>query len=273
MPINPYLQQYSCSVDKQLIQDLFQELISNFGADMFYVVRTAGAEDDLFGEDPLAYYQYTINIPGYIQNVENYGGSGELITKITGLKFDDRLTIIISQQEWDTLRDSNTYFMTNEVITVTDTKIFNLDTFGKTYSSNTNILPNIPKENDLIYIPFMDKIFVINHVNKDAIFWPLGTLPAWELTVGLWDYSSERLVTNMDEIDVIGDIYSTNELEDIGIVNNRRKVLDQPNTTPVTTRKESLDKDLFNDNSGIDNIANTAIIWGKQDPRTSGGKF
>ena len=58
-----------------------------------------------------------------------------------------------------------------------------------------------PLEGDLIYFPLVKKIFEIRFVEHEVVFYQTGKLQTFELTCELWEYSSERLETDVDKID------------------------------------------------------------------------
>lgn len=67
--------------------------------------------------------------------------------------------------------------------------------------------PNLlrPNEGDLVYFPLNKKMFRIQYSDEKAIFFQLGKLQTYKLTLELYEYSHERFSTGIAEID---DIYN-----------------------------------------------------------------
>jgi hypothetical protein len=77
---------------------------------------------------------------------------------------------------------------------------------------NVSILPHRPSEGDLIYFPMTRGLFEIKFVESQDPFYELGTLYVYKLRVELFNYSSERIETGVQELDEIEHVYSLNSL-------------------------------------------------------------
>ena len=157
--------------EQQLIDDLLNEAIVIYGTDMFYIVRESEDHfDGLFGEDPLAYFQRAYGIPMYIEDVENYRGEGEFLSKF-GLEARQGANFICTQ----------THF--NRCVP-------------------QNVIPR-PREGDLLWVPVFGKLFEIKFVDKDKNFYQLGRRDPyfWEIYTEMYKFSQNKLDTGVEEID------------------------------------------------------------------------
>ena len=110
--------------------------------------------------------QYPIEM--YIKNVEGFEGEGEFLSKF-GLDIRDQITFSVSIRRFEQL--------------------------GSEYAR--------PREGDLIYFPLNKKVFQIQFVEHESIFYPTGTLPVYDLRCELFVYNQQAISTGIDEIDEI----------------------------------------------------------------------
>ena len=68
-------------------------------------------------------------------------------------------------------------------------------------------------EGDLIYFTLNKKTFQIKYTNNKEIFYPLGILPTYQMTLELFEYSDETFDTGIPEIDAIQKDSSLNILD------------------------------------------------------------
>ena len=71
---------------------------------------------------------------------------------------------------------------------------------------------NRPQQGDLIYIPVVEKIFEIMHVDYTPTFYQTGRLQTYDLRCEVFEYSSERLDTGNTVIDSIETEYTLDTL-------------------------------------------------------------
>ena len=154
------------------------EAIRIYGEDMYYVPRTLNSYDSLLGEDARSSYGRGILVEMYIKSVDGFTGDGNFMSKF-GLQIRDQVVFSISQ------------------------RVFSMDV-----GSSTQLLR--PNEGDLVFFPLNNKCFQIKYVKKQEMFYPMGTLPTWELTCELFEYSNEVMDTGISEIDNLQNQYSTN---------------------------------------------------------------
>jgi len=188
MPLNPYitseLQTQGSSNEQQLLAELVEESIQAWGQRFYYLPRTLVAKDDVLGEDRLSKFKNAYPIEMYVETNSGFMGQGEFIQKF-GLYIEQSIQVMVSRKRW------------KEVV----------GRFG------TSILPNRPSEGDLVYYPITEKLFEIKWVEKETGFYQIGSLPTWKMTIELFQYSSERLDTNVPEIDGIETLKSFDVLK------------------------------------------------------------
>lgn len=181
MATNFYFNNFAASNEQDLLHDLVIESIRIYGEDMYYIPREVKRYDELYGEDAISQYNRAILVELYIKSVDGFTGDGNFMSKF-GLQIRDQAVFSISQ---------------------------------RVFSREIGLLTSQPRPNegDLIYFPLNDKCFKIMFVKKQEFFYPLGTLPTWELTVELFEYSNEKFNTGIAEIDKVQTNYSTDILE------------------------------------------------------------
>lgn len=157
--------------EMQLVDDLLNEAIEIHGTDAYYIVRESEDQfDDIYGEDPLAYFQRAYSIPMYIEDVENYRGEGEFLSKF-GLEARQGANFLITNKHF--LR-----YIPQELI-------------------------QRPREGDLIWVPVFGKMFEVKFVDKDKNFYQLGRRDPyfWEVYTEMWKFSQNKVDTGIDDID------------------------------------------------------------------------
>lgn len=169
MPTNHYINQHSSSPEQNLIHDLIIESIKFYGIDVYWLPRISSDQaDQLYGEDTLESYNTAHVLEMYIKNVEGFEGQGDFLSKF-GLDIRDQITFTTSIRRFDQL--------------------------GSGYAR--------PREGDLIYFPLNKKLFQIQFVEHESIFYQAGTLPVYDLQCELFAYNQQVINTGVDEIDQI----------------------------------------------------------------------
>ena len=173
MPTNSYFT-HGTSGEQNLVEELVIEQIKMFGQDVYYIPRVIVDEDPAFGEDSLSKFDDAYLIEAYLENVEGFGGDGDLFSKF-GVRISDKVTFIISRTRFTSLVDDNT----------------------------TLIQEGRPNEGDLIYFPLAQKLFQIQFVQYEQPFFQLGKIHTWGLECELYEYSDEDFDTGVDAIDQV----------------------------------------------------------------------
>lgn len=173
MPTNSYFTQ-GTSGEQQLVEDLVVEQIKMFGVELYYIPKTLVSEDTVLGEDSLNSFDSAYQIEGYLENVQGFGGDGDLFSKF-GVRIADQVNFIIARKRFQDLVDDNT----------------------------TLVVEGRPNEGDLIYFPLANKLFSIQYVEHEQPFYQLNKIHVWGLKCELFEYSGEDLDTGVEAIDVI----------------------------------------------------------------------
>ena len=185
MPTNHYINHYTSSPEQNLIQDLLIESIKFYGMDVHWLPRISSASSDqILGEDTLSSFSTNHMIEMYVKNVEGFEGQGDFLSKF-GLDIRDQITFTLAIRRFEQL-DSG-------------------------YER--------PREGDLIYFPLNKKLFEIQFVEHESMFYPTGTLPVYDLRCELFAYNQQSINTGIEEIDQIaqttgsrGEAFTSNAL-------------------------------------------------------------
>lgn len=174
---NLYFNNYSLTGEQNLIEDLIAESIKIYGVEVYYLPRTLVAKDNLFSEDVLSKFDNAYPIEMYVKNVDGFEGEGDFLSKF-GLEMRDEMTLTVSRRR-----------------------------FFEELHADTDTTENIgrPSEGDLIYFPLNKRIFEVKFVEDEAIFYQLGGLQTYDLTVELFEYSHEKIDTGIAAIDKFED--------------------------------------------------------------------
>jgi hypothetical protein len=195
MATSVYFNNYASSQEQDLLHDLVIESIRIYGQDMFYIPRELKRYDNIYGADTISEYNSAILVELYIKSVDGFTGDGNFMSKF-GLQIRDQAVFSISQRVFS-----------QEVGSITK-----------------QIRPN---EGDLIYFPLNEKCFKIMYVKKQEFFYPLGTLPTWEITVELFEYGSEKFGTGIPEIDKLQTNFSMNILDYVLATEDNMSITDE----------------------------------------------
>jgi hypothetical protein len=175
MPTSVYFNNQNATREQMLLEDLVIESIRNHGIDVYYIPRTSQATlDDLFGDDPVKYFDQAIKLDMYLETFQDYGGQQEFFSKF-GLQIEKTARLAIARR-----------------------------TFEKYVSQS---LRNMPKEGDLIYMPIQRKLMEIRFVERDMSFYQLGKVVPYMygLSLETFKYNGEFINTGIEEIDAVGD--------------------------------------------------------------------
>ena len=171
-------------MEQNLVEDLIIESIKIYGIEVCYMPRTLVKEDFLFGEDVLSKFEKAYGLEMYIKDVDGFGGDGDFLSKF-GLEIRDQMTLTVSQRRF------------HEEIGADDTTPVN-ETPGI----------NRPSEGDLLMFPLNGKIFEVKFVEHEAVFYQMGSLQTYDLTVELFEYSHEQFNTGVEAIDNVEEKFS-----------------------------------------------------------------
>lgn len=158
--------------EQNLMEDLIIECLKIYGFDVYYLPRQSVFEDNILNEDVLNDFTMSYPIEMYLSDVQGFQGEGDLLSKF-GVEIRDTANFIVSRRRWD--------------------EVVGRDGFAQ--------LTNRPAEGDLLYFPLTKSYFEIRRVEATDPFFQLGKLYVYVLQCELFQYSSERIETGIEEID------------------------------------------------------------------------
>ena len=209
MPLNTYFSSETRaqgSLNEQMVlEDLVEESIKIWGHEFYYVPRNLIAKDEILGEDRLSTFKDAYPLEMYVETPQGFVGQGEFISKF-GLYIEQSIQVSVSKRRWRELVSRN----------------------------KKTILEDRPAEGDLVYYPITKRLFEIKYVEKETNFFQLGSLPTWKMTIELFQYASEKIDTNVAEIDAFETLNSFDQ-----------DVVDQNETQTVDTQNSYGDNTSF----------------------------
>lgn len=171
MPANPYIIQTGPQSEKNLLDDLWQEAISFYGQNMFYIPRETVVIDELFGDDRASKFKNAYPMAMMVENTSGYDGQ-DLYQKF-GVEIRDDATLVVSRREFH-----------NELISTPHRDL------------------KRPREGDLIFVPFSNSLFEIMFVEHEQPFYIWNQLPAYKFNVSLFEYNNEEIDTGLIGLDI-----------------------------------------------------------------------
>jgi hypothetical protein len=173
--LNPFFLQGS-KTEQGLVQDLINEQLKIYGVDVYYLPRQYATEKTVIKEVIESQFNFAYPIEAYIDSYEGYGGQGTILSKF-GIQELDDLTLIVSRERWET-------YISSLIENIKNIKI-----------------SNRPKEGDLIYFPYGNRLFEIKYVEHEKPFYQLRKNYVYELRCELFRYGNEVINTGIDFID------------------------------------------------------------------------
>jgi hypothetical protein len=173
--LNPFFLQGS-PTEQGLLQDLINEHLRMYGVDVYYLPRRYVTEKTVIKEVIESHFNFAYPIEAYVDSYEGYGGQGTVLSKF-GIQELDDLNLIISKERYDT-------YISVLIQNIPDIK-----------------LSKRPKEGDLIYFPFGNRLFEIKYVEHEKPFYQLRKNYVYELRCELFRYQNEIIDTGIDFID------------------------------------------------------------------------
>ena len=238
MATSVFFNNFKSSQEQELIEDLVIESIKIYGHDVFYLPRTAIANNNIYTEVDVAEYNDALMLEMYIKNVEGYAGEGEFLSKFN-LEIRDTITLTVA----------NRIFMS---------EVGNVMTIDR------------PREGDLIYIPMDQRIYSVKFVDKRPVFYQIGSLQMYDLRCELFEYNNEFFNTGIKEIDRLQADYAW--------ATNKFAILGQDGSMLLSEAGESIlqegydfDEEMPNaDNEKLQDFANTFLDFSERDPFSEG---
>ena len=218
MARNRFFNQYTPVKQEQgLVEDLIIESIKIYGIDGYYLPRTHVNLDKIYGEDASVLFDDALEMELYVKSFDGFAGQEDFLSKF-GLQIDESVTFVISQKRF-------TQSLKTSIITEYSYNMLTED--GDELLSNRNDVSEYdydaivrPREGDMIWIPMFSSLYEIKFTQNIENFFQLGKLYTYELRCDRIEYSSERINTDIADIDGIEDQYSLS-------TTNREKLLDE----------------------------------------------
>jgi hypothetical protein len=162
----------------KIFQNQMDEVCEISGVDGYYLPRTFGKLDQIFGEDILSKFSKRWQVTLRVVDAGGWQGEGDLFSKF-GIHVTDEITYEIEQ-------NSFTIYTTLEK----------------------------PIEGDLIYIPDFKTAFEITFVETDDPFFHLGGRGLWQIKTKVFEYSYEEMDTKIEEVDELNDLKDDPDIGD-----------------------------------------------------------
>ena len=172
MATNPWISK-EVRTEQNLYEDLVIESLQFYGQDVYYLPRELVNVDKVFLDDIPSHFSDAYKIETYIENVDGFGGEGDLFSKF-GVELRDQATFVVARRRWKKLIGDK------------------LDSYNFR-----------PREGDVIYIPFSKSLFEIFKVETETPFYQLNNLPTFRLQCELFEYNDEDFDTDIEGIDDI----------------------------------------------------------------------
>ena len=159
MAISPYFPNYTFANTQGIITELVKTVIQHKGFDINYLCRENINYDEILGEADQYSFVNNFIIECYMQNSENWGSLGESMG-VFGWQIKDQATLVFSKER----------FMTE------------LEGYR-----------TMPRNGDVIYVPFSQSFLQIKQFDYDRNFWEHGVNPTYTVDCELWAYSGEEV--------------------------------------------------------------------------------
>ncbi len=180
MPKNKYFNFTTSEREKKLYAQLKNEAINIYGDNFYYIKRNSGdynnITNQILGQDPFQNFTDATLVCLYPENIDGFEGNREMLNKF-GFTLSESMKFLIHQKEF---------------------AITGLER---------------PEPGDLIYWPTVNRLFKITFVDFDYEFNQLGQNCVWQLQTDLFKYSSEKIETDIEEIDVFNDFENLDSVE------------------------------------------------------------
>lgn len=264
MTTNAYFNNYNFASEQALQEDLIIEAIKMYGHNVEYMPRTLVNEDLLFGEDTLSAFNTAANIEMYIKNVEGLEGEGDLLSRF-GLEIRDSVTFTVAKKRFEQFQAEKLLSEVGyNVLLETGDDVLLEDAVGDNYALSLGR----PFEGDLIYFPLVGKIFEVQFVEHEEIFYSFGRLYIYELRCELFQYSSEAIDTGNTIIDAIETEFSADALSFELLLETGDKVLLEDGGSIIKEDYRLQTHDLAANNVYYvsQDIADDIIDWSETNP-------
>lgn len=180
MPKNAYFNFTTSTTEQHLFSDIKNESINIYGDNLFYIRRNSGDYDNItnqiLGQDRFQNFTDAYLLCLYPENVDGFIGNKEMLNKF-GFNLSETMNFLLHKKEFE----------------------------------QTNY--EYPEAGDLLYWPIVKRLFKITFIDYDYQFNQLGQNCVWQLQTEIFKYSSEKIETHIDEIDVFSDFENKDSVD------------------------------------------------------------
>ena len=229
MATNFYFQNGDTSgttAEQRLVEDLIVESLKIYGHDIYYMPRSFVNRDTIFDEDELSKFEQAYPLEMYLENVDGFGGDGELFQRF-GLEVRDQATFVLSRRRWDDM----------------------INTSGGTFVGEGSR----PMEGDLLFFPKTRSLLEIKFVQFQDPFYQLGKIYVFSLQCELFEYSSESIDTGLAGIDQLEEDNTVDQLLfELNLEGSTTDVLQLEDGGSLIKEDYSIKPSVQGDNSDFD---------------------
>ena len=242
MAVNPFLRNYNNTNEATLLEDLVVESIANHGIDCYYLPRVNANLDGVFEEATRVSFNVAVPLEMYLVSAEGFQGDGSFMSQL-GVEIRDQVVFSMSQRRF------------------------------KQETTRAAVPLVRPREGDLVWYPFNQKLFEIKYVNKFEMHYPLGALQTWEVRCELFEFSEQSFATGIPAIDSI----PTNITMDLELVMNHdangHPLLDANGNITFANTANTGNYDPLDDSREIHKESEEIAVWDQTDPYTEKTHF
>lgn len=168
MATNPYFDNFNYQPTQDLIEELVIEAIKMYGLDTWYLPRTI-TRDPVYREAEYTEFNSAHSVEMYVRSTSGYAGEGKMMNMM-GVEIRDEMTFSVAVRS-----------------------------FIENVGTPANLVR--PREGDLVYFAPAQKAFQITYVDKEAVFYQMGSVQFYDVTAELFEYSNEKFATGVPELD------------------------------------------------------------------------
>ena len=220
--------------EQNLLHQLNIEAIQLKGIDMWYLPRKRVNFDKIYGQDDQSDFAHAYEIEMYVQSFNGFMGDKAFMSKF-GVEIRDQMFLGVATQRF-------------------------MDVVGHPHGLLR------PNEGDLIFFPHYKALFEIKSTEARENFYPLGVLPTYQLTVELFEYSSETFNTGIAAIDVLQKTYDMNVIDWAYLDENGDYLVNENGDVLIVEGFQVEEIDPLADNKTL--LANAAVFvdWTETNP-------
>ena len=185
MALNPYFIQ-GTSGEQGLVQDLINEQLKIYGVECFYLPRQYATTHKIIREVIESKFKQSYPIEAYVENFDGYGDNTVMLSKF-GIQSNKELIVTISRERYQN-------YISPLIKNLPDIDLPNVEIYDR------------PREGDLVYFPFGDRLFEIKFVEHEKPFYQLKKNYVYTLTCELFRPEDEVIDTGIEDIDDTVDV-------------------------------------------------------------------